>query len=113
MRKILFLAFFMILCFGSSVSAEDVYCGDYQGKPVYLRTESINHHLIKDDGTYNVYTDENSVSIYQKYDKYYLAHILFNGNLYETNNGLLGLWNIEQYKAQHSMPVLNFKNNKF
>jgi len=83
-KKIYILILLITLAFGGIAHAEDVYCGDYNGKPVYVRVESISKNAVKSDNEFKVYVTDDTVSVYNKFSYYYKAHLIIEDNLYEV-----------------------------
>ncbi|TWH49592.1 hypothetical protein [Sporomusa sp. KB1] len=82
MKKIVLM--FWLLIFSIPAFAADVYCGDYQGHPVYLRTESITKNTVASTNTFTVFQDEKSISVFPEYSHYYEAHLITENQLYRV-----------------------------
>jgi hypothetical protein len=78
-KKILWL---LVLSFLLSPAcfAEDVYCGDYEGKPAYLEVESITSTSIR-SGDWIATED----GIFPRYYHNFTANVLLDGVWYQVN----------------------------
>lgn len=98
MKKIIF-AFMILLTFTSVAFAEDIYCGEFNGKPAYVDLESIQKHSRR-TGVWEV----TNSGIWPERSYSYSANIYADGLWYEVHF-------VESTKSSSSAWILD-KNKK-
>ncbi len=109
MKKLLLTALFLLI-FSSVVFAEDIYCGDFNGKPAYLDIDSIQRHSQR-TGVWEV-TDS---GVWPERFYSYSANIFADGLWYnvhfvESTKRSSSAWILDKNKKSTHTPVntLNF-----
>lgn len=108
MKRIMFFLVLFLLPF--TAYAEDVYCGDYNGKPAYVDIDSIERS-ISSTGFWEI-TD---TGIYPEYSHSYSANIYADGLWYKVHFSIergdaYSVWILDEKKKSTHEPIytLNF-----